>query len=125
MDFVTALPTTSSGKNVIWVVVDRLTKSIHFIPMKETWTMDQLADAYVREVVRLHRVPQDIVSDHDSRFLSRFWEKLQLAFGTKLKFSTTFHPATDGQTERTIQTLEDMLRACALEFAGSWKSTSV
>ena len=83
--------------------------------------MDQLADAYVREVIRLHGVPRDIVSDRDSRFLSRFWEKLQLAFGTKLKFSTAFHPATDGQTERTIQTLEDMLRACALEFAGSWE----
>ena len=116
MDFVTGLPSTRGGKNAIWVVVDRLTKSARFIAMKDTWTMDQLADAYVREVVRLHGVPREIVSDRDARFLSKFWEKLHQAFGTKLKFSTAFHPATDGQTERIIQTLEDMLRACALEF---------
>ena len=112
MDFVTGLPTTSSGKNAIWVVVDKLTKSARFIAMKETWSMDQLADAYVREVVRLHGVPKDFVSDRDSRFLSRFWKKLQQAFGTMLKFSTAFHPATDGQTERTIQTLEDLVKDC-------------
>lgn len=82
--------------------------------------MQQLANAYVKEVVRLHGVPKDIVSDRDSRLLSNFWGKLQQAFGTLLKFSTTFHPATDGQTERTIQTLEDMLRACVMDFGGSW-----
>ena len=75
-----------------------------------------MADAYVKEVVRLHGVPRDIVSDRDSRFLSNFWGKLQQAMGTLLKFSTAFHLATDGQNESTIQTLEDMLRACALDF---------
>lgn len=89
--------------------------------MKDTWSLQQLADAYVKEVVRLHGVPRDIVSDRDSRFLSNFWGKLQQAMGTLLKFSTAFHPATDGQTERTIQTLEDMLRACALDFGGTWE----
>ncbi|KAL2938982.1 Transposon Ty3-I Gag-Pol polyprotein [Bienertia sinuspersici] len=120
MDFVMGLPLTRSGKNAIWVIVDRLTKTARFIAMKDTWNMKQLADAYMKEVVRLHGVPTDIVSDRDSRFLSHFWGKLQEAMGTILKFSTAFHPATDGQTERTIQTLEDMLRACVMEFQGSW-----
>ncbi|XP_021740373.1 uncharacterized protein LOC110706719 [Chenopodium quinoa] len=80
--------------------------------MKETWKMEQLAKAYIKHVVRLHGVLKDIVSDRDSRFLSKFWKSVQENFGTILKMSTAFHPAIDGQTERTIQTLEDMLRAC-------------
>ena len=120
MDFVSGLPRTSKGHNSIWVVVDRLTKSAHFIPVKTTYTLDRLAELYVREIVRLHGVPNSIVSDRDSRFTSKFWRSLQHALGTKLKFSTSFHPQTDGQSERTIQTLEDMLRACALDFQGSW-----
>ncbi|XP_010669206.2 uncharacterized protein LOC104886455 [Beta vulgaris subsp. vulgaris] len=89
--------------------------------MKDTWKHQNLADAYRKNVLRLHGVPKDIVSDRDSRFLSNFWQKHQEALGTQLKMSTSFHPATDGQTERTIQTLEDMLRAWALEFQGSWE----
>lgn len=121
MDFVGALPRTKKGNDTIWVVVDRLTKSAVFIPMKNTWSMDQLARAYVKYVVKYHGVPKDIVSDRDSRFLSNFWQSLQKAMGTKLLMSTAFHPATDGQTERTIQTLEDMLRSCAMEYQGSWE----
>lgn len=83
--------------------------------------MRQLADAYVKEVIRLHGTPRTIISDRDPRYLSKFWEKLQEALGTTLKISTAFHPATDGQTEITIQTMEDMLRACVLEFKGSWE----
>ena len=75
---------------------------------------------YVKEIVRLHDVPKSIVSDRDPKFTSRFWESLHRAMGTQLKFSTTFHPQTDGQSERTIQILEDMLRACVLDFEGSW-----
>lgn len=116
MDFVGGLPLTRSGKDKIWVIVDRLTKTVRFIAMKETWTMDQLARAYIHQVVKYHGVPRDIVSDRDSRFLSQFWKSLQAALGTRLKMSTAFHPATDGQTERTIQTLEDMLRACMLDL---------
>ena len=82
--------------------------------------MEHLAKKYVDEIVRLHGVPLSIVSDRDPRFTSRFWGSLQQALGTKLHFSTAFHPQTDGQSERTIQTLEDMLRACVLEFKGSW-----
>jgi len=81
----------------------------------------QLAKKYVDEVVRLHGVPNLIFSDRDPRYLAKFWQRLQEAFGTRLNYSTSFHPATDGQTERTIQTLEDMLRACVLEFQGSWE----
>ena len=75
---------------------------------------------YVKEIVRLHGVPISIISDLDARFTSTFWEKLHKAMGTRLKFSTTFHPQTDGQSERTIQTLEDILWGCAIDLQGSW-----
>jgi hypothetical protein len=114
------LPISKNGLNAIWVVVDRLTKTARFIPIKDTWNMEQRADAYVKNIVRYHGVPKTIVSDRDPNFLSHFWQALQEALGTKLNFSTAFHPATDGQTERTIQTLEDMLRACVMDFQGSW-----
>ena len=82
--------------------------------------MNQLAKLYVGEIVRLHRVLVSIVSDRDPRFTSQFWPKLQKALGTSLHFSAAFHPQTDGQSEKTIQTLEDMLRACVLDFKGRW-----
>ena len=97
-----------------------LTKSAHFIPVKIGYSMDRLAELYVDEIVRLHGVPLSIVSDRDPRFTSRFWKELQYALGTKMKFSTAFHPQTDGQSERLIQVLEDMLRGCVMEFSGSW-----
>ena len=84
------------------------------------YSLEKLARLYVKEIVRLHGVPAGIVSNRDPRFVSRFWISLQKAMGTQLKFSTAYHPQTDGQTERTIQTLEDMLRSCVLEFQGSW-----
>ena len=120
MDFVTALPRTQARFDAVWVVVDRLTKSAHFLPYRMTFRMDQMADLYLREIVRLHGVPVSIVSDRDRRFISDFWQKLQKAMGTELRLSTAYHPQTDGQSERTIQILEDLLRACALEFPGSW-----
>ncbi|KAC9644520.1 hypothetical protein E3N88_45465 [Mikania micrantha] len=120
MDFITKLPRTSRGNDTIWVIVDRLTKSAHFLAMKETYSMDKLAQLYVNEIVYLHGVPLSIVSDRDSRFTSRFWQSFQKALGKRLNFSTAYHPQTDGQSERTIQTLEDMLRACVIDFGGSW-----
>ena len=84
------------------------------------YSLDKLAELYINEIVRLHGVLTSIVSDRDSRFTSRFWDSLKKALGTKLNFSTACHPQTDGQSKRTIQTLEDMLRACALDFKGSW-----
>ncbi|KAL0556312.1 hypothetical protein IC582_004825 [Cucumis melo] len=122
MDFITGLPRTLRGFTVIWVVVDRLTKSAHFVPGKSTYTASKWAQLYMSEIVRLHGVPVSIVSDRDVRFTSKFWKGLQTAMGTRLDFSTAFHPQTDGQTERLNQVLEDMLRACALEFPGSWDS---
>ncbi|GJU72895.1 putative nucleotidyltransferase, ribonuclease H [Tanacetum coccineum] len=120
MDFVTGLPTTQKRHDAIWVVVDRLTKSAHFLPIRKNYGISKLAEIFRQEIVRLHGTPTSIVSDRDLKFTSRFWKGLQKAWGTRLKFSTAFHPQTDGQSERTIQTLEDMLRACALEWTGSW-----
>ncbi|KAL0560523.1 hypothetical protein IC582_000928 [Cucumis melo] len=122
MDFITGLPRTLRGFTVIWVVVDRLTKSAHFVPGKSTYTASKWAQLYMSEIVRLHGVPVSIISDRDARFTSKFWKGLRIAMGTRLDFSTAFHPQTDGQTERLNQVLEDMLRACALEFPGSWDS---
>ena len=102
------------------MIVDKLTKSTHFIPVRMNYSMDRLAELYVEDIVRLHGVPLSIVSDRDPRFTSRFWKELQLALGTKLKFSTTFHLQIDGRSERLIQILEDMLRGCVMEFSRSW-----
>jgi hypothetical protein len=120
MDFVVGLPRAPSGQDAIWVIVDRLTKSAHFVPFKITDSMQKLAELYIREIVRLHGVPVSIVSDRDPRFTSKFWKRLQEAMGTKLNFSTAYHPQTDGQSERTIRILEDMLRLCVLDFKGNW-----
>jgi hypothetical protein len=120
MDYVTKLPRTPRGNDMIWVIVDRLTKSAHFLPIRETASMEKLATLYVDEVVTRHGVPLSIVSDRDSRFASSFWKSLQRELGTKVHLSTAYHPQTDGQSERTIQTLEDMLRACVMEYGGAW-----
>ncbi|GKA89736.1 putative reverse transcriptase domain-containing protein, partial [Tanacetum coccineum] len=116
MDFVTKLPKTSQGYDTIWVIVDRLTKSAIFTPMRETDPLDKLARLYLKEVVTRHGIPVSIICDRDPRFASNFWRSLQNALGTNLDMSTAYHPQTDGQSERTIQTLEDMLRACAIDF---------
>ncbi|GJU07648.1 hypothetical protein Tco_1124078 [Tanacetum coccineum] len=120
MDFVTKLPKTASGQDMIWVIVDRLTKSAHFLPAKENDSMEKLTRQYLKEVVSRHGVPVSIISDRDGRFVSQFWQSLQEAFGTQLDMSTAYHPETDGQSERTIQTLEDMLRACVIDFGKGW-----
>ncbi|GJV97817.1 putative reverse transcriptase domain-containing protein [Tanacetum coccineum] len=121
MDFVTKLPKTSNGHDTIWVIVDRLTKSAHFIPTRETDSMETLTRLYIKEIVSRHGVPISIISDRDSHFTSRFWQSLQSALGTQLDMSTAYHPETDGQSERTIQTLEDMLRACVIDFGKGWE----
>ncbi|VVA41440.1 PREDICTED: retrotransposon, partial [Prunus dulcis] len=120
MDFVFKLPRTRSKHDGVWVIVDRLTKSAHFLPVRANCTLNKLAKLFIDEIVRLHGVPISITYDRDPRFTSRFWTKLHEAFGTQLQFSTAFHPHTDGQSERTIQTLEDMLRACVLQFWEDW-----
>nr|CAH66033.1 H0515C11.9 [Oryza sativa] len=120
MDFITGLPRTTSGHDSIWVIVDRLTKVAHFIPVRTTYSGIRLAELYMARIVCLHGVPKKIVSDRGSQFISKFWKKLQEEMGSKLNFSTAYHPQTDGQTERVNQILEDLLRACALDFGGSW-----
>ncbi|GKF44310.1 putative reverse transcriptase domain-containing protein [Tanacetum coccineum] len=112
MDFVTKLPRSSQGYDTIWVIVDRLTKSAIFIPMKETNPLEKLVRLYLKEVVTRHGIPVSIICDRDLRFASNFWRSLQKDLGTSLDMSTAYHPQTDRQSERTIQTLEDMLRAC-------------
>nr|GEX77458.1 putative reverse transcriptase domain-containing protein [Tanacetum cinerariifolium] len=117
MDFVTKLP---QGYDTIWVIVDRLTKSAIFTPMRETDPMDKLARMYLKEVVMRHGIPVSIICDHDPRFASNFWRSLQNALGTNLDMSTAYHPQTNGQSERTIQTLKDMLCACAIDYGKGW-----
>jgi len=102
--------------------LDRLTKSAHFIPINITFPVAQLAEIYIRDIVKLHGVPSRIVSDRHPRFTSRFWKSLQEALGSQLRLSSTHHPQTDGQSERTIQSLEDVLRVCVLEQGGTWDS---
>nr|GEX40542.1 putative reverse transcriptase domain-containing protein [Tanacetum cinerariifolium] len=120
MDFVTKLRKSSQGYNTIWVIVDRLTKSVIFTPIRETDLMDKLARIYLKEVVTRHGIPVSIISDRDLRFTSNFWRSLQNALGTRLDMSTAYHSETNGQSERTIQTLEDMLRAYAIDFKKGW-----
>ncbi|KAH0728122.1 hypothetical protein KY284_003987 [Solanum tuberosum] len=120
MDFVVGLPKTRKGFDSIWVVVDRMTKSAHFLPVKTTYGAEDYARLYIHDLVRLHGIPLSIISDHGTQFTSHFWKSFQRGLGTRVKLTTAFHPQTDGQAERTIQTLEDMLRACVLELKGSW-----
>ncbi|GJX72929.1 reverse transcriptase domain-containing protein [Tanacetum coccineum] len=120
MDFITKLPKSKSGHDAIWVIVDRLTKSAHFQAIREDYSTEKLAKIYVDEIVARHGVPVSIISDRDGRFTSHCWQTVQKALGTRLDMSTAYHPQTDGQSERTIQTLDDMLRACVIDFGGSW-----
>nr|GEZ47380.1 hypothetical protein [Tanacetum cinerariifolium] len=120
MDFVSGLLRTSSKYVSILVIINRLTKSAHFLPIKNTDSMERVTQLYLKEVMCRHGVTVSIISDRDSHFTSRFWRSLQKALGTNLDMSTAYHPQTDGQNESTIQTLEDMLRACVIEFGSSW-----
>ncbi|KAJ9130571.1 hypothetical protein P3X46_034358, partial [Hevea brasiliensis] len=120
MDFVSGLPLTRKKHDAVWVIVDRLTNSAHFLPVRTDYSLEKLAELYISEIVRLHGIPLSIISNRDPRFTSRFWKKLHESLGTQLHFSTAFHPQTDGQSERVIQVLEDMLRSCVIEFEGSW-----
>nr|GFA62333.1 putative reverse transcriptase domain-containing protein [Tanacetum cinerariifolium] len=116
MDFFTKLPKTSSGYDTIWVIVDRLTKFAHFLPMREDDSMNKLTKLYLKEVVTRHGIPISIISDRDPRFASNFLRAFQKALGTRLDMSTAYHPQTDGKSKRIIQTLKDMLRACVIDF---------
>ncbi|GJX84481.1 putative reverse transcriptase domain-containing protein [Tanacetum coccineum] len=120
MNFIMKLPRTKSGHDTIWVIVDKMTKSAHFLATREDYSMEKLARLYIDKIVARHGVPVLIILDRDGRFTSRFWQTLQKALGTRLDMSMAYHPQTDGKTERTIQTFEDMLRACVIDFGDSW-----
>ena len=117
MDFVVGLPNTSQKHDSIWVIVDRLTKTAHFIPVNTTYSAKKYAEIYLDQIIRLHGVPKTIIFYRGAQFIAHFWEQLQESLGTKLIRSSAYHPQTDGQTERINQILEDMLRACAIQYA--------
>jgi hypothetical protein len=123
MDFIVGLPKTQKGNDSIWVIVDRLTKVARFIPVKAKYRGDKLAQLYIENILRLHGVPSRIVSDRGTQFTSRFWKSLHTTLGTRLDYSTTYHPQTDGQTERVNQIPEDMLRACVLTYGKDWEKS--
>ena len=120
MDFIMGLPRTSMGFDSIWVIVDCLTKSTHFIPVDTRYTTKKYDEIYFDQIVTLHGVLLTIFSDRGSIFVSYFWEQLQHCLGTHLLRSSAYHPQTDGQTKRVNQVLEDMLRACAISFPKKW-----
>jgi hypothetical protein len=116
MDFIVGLPRTTKGFDSIWLIIDRLTKIAHFLPVKVKYTVATYVELYIAYILSLYGVPKTIVSDRGPQFVSKFCEVLHKALGTKLIHSSAYHPQTSGQTERVNQILEDMLRACVLEF---------
>nr|GFC32793.1 reverse transcriptase domain-containing protein [Tanacetum cinerariifolium] len=120
MDFITKLPKSSHGFDTIWVIVDRLTKSAYFLPIRENDPLEKLARLYLNRIVAIHGIPVSIICDRDGRFTSNFWKSFQKDLGTDICMSTANHPETDGQSERTIQTLKDMLRACVIDLGKGW-----
>ncbi|KAM1916178.1 hypothetical protein ACFX13_035944 [Malus domestica] len=119
MDFVYKLPRTQNGYEGIWEIIDRLTKLAHFILVREKYSLSRLAKLFISQIVKYHGVPVIIILDRDPRFTSKFWVSFQEVLGMRLLYSTTYHPQTDGQSERTIQTLDDMLRSSVLQFGDS------
>ena len=102
LDFVSGFPLTQKKHDYVWIIVDKLTKSTHFLPVRLDYSMDRLAKLYVNEIVKLHGILISIVSNNDPRFTLRFWKELQSALGTRLNFSIAFHPQAHGQSERVI-----------------------
>ena len=121
MDFITGFPKSRKGNDAIFVVIDRLSKVAHFLPVKEIISASQLTELYTAKIISLHGVPLEISPDRGSIFTSRFWASFQKAMGTNLLFSTAYHPQTSGQVERVNQILEDMLRACVISFGMKWE----
>lgn len=121
IDFITKLPRSSRQHDSIMVVVDKLTKAAHFVPVKSTHKATNIAEIYMKEIARLHGVPKAIVSNRDSKFTSNFWKGLFKEFGTNLNLSTTYHPQTDGQIETLNEVIEDMLRMYVMDRPSKWE----
>jgi len=115
MDFIVRLSLTSHRHNAIPVIVDKLTKSAHFILVRDAYDVIDVAHVFLNEVIYFHRIPKKIISDRDSRFSSRFWTSLESTLGTQLNLSTYYHPETNGKTERVNQVMEDMLRMYVMD----------
>jgi hypothetical protein len=120
MDFIVGLPNTSRHHDSIWVIVDRLTKTTHFLPVHTTQKTEKYIEIYIHQIVCLHGIPRTIVLDREAPFVARFWEQLQKSLGTTVIRNSAYHPQTDGQTERVNQILEDMLRACVIHYGKDW-----
>ena len=121
MDFIIGLPLTQQGHDSIWVIVDRLTKSAHFISVNTRYHVGKYAKFCISQIMRLHGVPRTIILDRGPQFIAHFWEHLHKALGSKVIRSSAYHPQTSRQTERVNQILEDMLRACVVSSKGSWE----
>jgi hypothetical protein len=120
MDFIVGLPNTSLKHDSIWVIMDRLMKTTHFILVHTTYTAKKYAEIYLDRIICLYGVPKMIISDRGAQVVAHFWEYLQASLGNKLIQSSAYHPQTDGQTERVNQILENMLRACVIHYDKSW-----
>ena len=120
MDFIGPLPPSPEGCNFIWVVIDRLTSMIHLVALKTSATATEVAERYLHEIVRLHGVASSIVSDRDPRFTSIFWNEVHRMLGTRLMMSTSFHPQTDGATERANRVINTVLRAVIQPDQSDW-----
>jgi hypothetical protein len=121
MDFITGLPRTRKQHDSIMVVVDKLTKAAHFIPLKTTHRAADVADIFLKEVARLHGIPKTIVFDRDPKFTLNFWKGQFKGFKTNLNFSTTYHSESDGQTERVNRVIEDMLGMYVMDKPSRWE----
>jgi hypothetical protein len=120
MDFIVSLALMAYMFDSIWVIVDRLSKSAHFIPVHTRYDVRRYAEIYIAHVLYLHGVLKTIISDRGSQFVAHFWEQLHASQRTRLIHSSSYHPQTDGQTERVNQIFKDMLRDCVLEHRGRW-----
>jgi hypothetical protein len=122
IDFITKMPRKTEKHDSIMVVVDKLNKVAHFIPVKLTHKEDNIARIYMREIYRLHGVPKEIVSDRDPKCTSNFWKGLFKGFGTNMNFHTTYHPESNGKTERVNQVIEDILMMYVMDKPSKWKN---
>ena len=122
MDFITKLPEKAKGFDAIWVIMNSMSKSAHVLAIQESSSAKTLSDVYVREILARCGVPVFVVSDQDVRFTSQLWKRFHKELGIRLHFITSYHLQTDGKSEQTIQMMEDMLRACVIDFGGIWDS---
>jgi hypothetical protein len=120
MDFIVGLALSAHKFDSIWVIVDRFTKSAHFITVHTNYRAEKYAELYITRILCLHCVPKTIIFDRGPQFVAHFWEQLHASFGMHLIHSSAYHPQTDGQTERVNQILKDMLRACVLNYQDKW-----